>query len=34
MHRLNMQALDALSVFGEKAEPLRSLAQWLLSRSH
>jgi geranylgeranyl pyrophosphate synthase len=34
MHRLHMQALDALSIFGEKAQPLRSLAQWLLSRSH
>jgi geranylgeranyl diphosphate synthase type II len=34
MHRLHMQALDALSVFGDKADPLRQLAQWLLSRKH
>jgi geranylgeranyl pyrophosphate synthase len=34
MHRLHMQALDALSVFGGKADPLRLLAQWLLSRRH
>ena len=34
MHRLHMQALDALTGFGDKAEPLRALAQWLLSRRH
>jgi farnesyl diphosphate synthase len=34
MHRLHMQALDALSAFGDKGEPLRLLAQWLLSRRH
>jgi len=34
MHRLHLQAVDALSVFAERADPLRSLAQWLLSRSH
>jgi farnesyl diphosphate synthase len=34
MHRLHKQALDALSPFGDRAEPLRLLAQWLLSRRH
>jgi geranylgeranyl pyrophosphate synthase len=34
MHRLHLQALDALSGFGDKAWPLRLLAQWLLSRRH
>jgi farnesyl diphosphate synthase len=34
VHLLHGQALDALSVFGERAAPLRSLAQWLLSRSY
>jgi geranylgeranyl pyrophosphate synthase len=34
MHRLHRQALDALTGFGDKAEPLRALAQWLLSRRH
>lgn len=34
MNRLHMQALDALNGFGEKADPLRALAQWLLSRRH
>jgi geranylgeranyl pyrophosphate synthase len=34
MHRLHMQAVDGLNVFGAKADPLRSLAQWLLSRRH
>jgi farnesyl diphosphate synthase len=34
MHRLHMQAVDALAGFKEKAEPLRALARWLLSRSH
>jgi geranylgeranyl pyrophosphate synthase len=34
MRHLHGQALDALSAFGERAEPLRSLAQWLLSRRH
>jgi len=34
MHRLHMQAVDGLKVFGAKADPLRLLAQWLLSRRH
>jgi farnesyl diphosphate synthase len=34
MHRLHRQALEALTGFGDTAEPLRSLAQWLLSRRH
>jgi farnesyl diphosphate synthase len=34
MHRLHRQAVDGLSVFGAKADPLRALAQWLLSRRH
>jgi geranylgeranyl pyrophosphate synthase len=34
MHHLHIQALDALTGFGSKADPLRSLAQWLLSRRH
>jgi geranylgeranyl diphosphate synthase type II len=31
---LHGQALEALTVFGERAAPLRSLAHWLLSRSY
>jgi len=31
---LHRQALDALAPFGERAEPLRSLANWLLSRRY
>jgi geranylgeranyl pyrophosphate synthase len=31
---LHGQALDALTVFGARAAPLRSLAQWLLSRRY
>ncbi len=31
---LHDQALDALAVFGERAEPLRALANWLLSRRY
>ena len=31
---LHGQALDALSPFGARADPLRSLADWLLSRSY
>jgi geranylgeranyl pyrophosphate synthase len=31
---LHGHALEALMVFGERAAPLRSLAQWLLSRSY
>jgi geranylgeranyl pyrophosphate synthase len=31
---LHGQALEALTAFGERAAPLRSLAQWLLSRSY
>ena len=31
---LHAQALDALSPFGVRAEPLRSLAGWLLARSY
>jgi geranylgeranyl pyrophosphate synthase len=34
MHNLHMQALTALEGFGKKADPLRALAQWLLSRRH
>jgi geranylgeranyl pyrophosphate synthase len=34
VHRLHGQALDALRIFGERAEPLRSLANWLLSRRY
>jgi geranylgeranyl pyrophosphate synthase len=34
MNRLHKQALEALNPFGDQAEPLRSLAQWLLSRRH
>jgi geranylgeranyl pyrophosphate synthase len=34
LHLLHMQALDALTSFGQRAEPLRALAQWLLSRQH
>ena len=34
VHLLHGQALDALTVFGERAAPLRSLAHWLLSRSY
>ena len=29
---LHAQAVDALSPFGERAQPLRSLADWLLTR--
>jgi farnesyl diphosphate synthase len=31
---LHNQALDALAVFGERAAPLRSLANWLLTRHY
>jgi geranylgeranyl pyrophosphate synthase len=31
---LHRQALDALEPFGERAAPLRSLANWLLSRRY
>jgi geranylgeranyl pyrophosphate synthase len=31
---LNNQALDALKPFGQRAEPLRQLADWLLSRRY
>jgi geranylgeranyl pyrophosphate synthase len=34
VHLLHDQALDALVPFGEQAAPLRSLAQWLLSRCY
>jgi len=34
MHLLHRQALDALSAFGDRSNPLRDLAQWLLSRQH
>jgi geranylgeranyl pyrophosphate synthase len=34
VHLLHGQALDALTGFGERAAPLRSLAHWLLSRSY
>jgi farnesyl diphosphate synthase/geranylgeranyl diphosphate synthase type II len=34
IHLLHNQALDALLPFGEDAEPLRSLAHWLLSRHY
>jgi farnesyl diphosphate synthase len=34
VHLLHNQALEALVPFGERAAPLRSLAQWLLSRSY
>ena len=34
VHLLHGQALDALLPFGEDAEPLRSLAHWLLSRHY
>jgi farnesyl diphosphate synthase len=34
MQRLHRQALDAIAPLGQQAEPLRALAQWLLSRSH
>ncbi|MGC1456829.1 MAG: farnesyl diphosphate synthase [Steroidobacteraceae bacterium] len=32
MQRLHAQALDALTPFGTRADPLRLLAQWLLTR--
>ncbi|MGH8227656.1 MAG: polyprenyl synthetase family protein [Steroidobacteraceae bacterium] len=32
--RLHAEALDALEPFGERAQPLRSLANWLLSRRY
>ena len=34
MHHLHMQGLAALEGFGDRAQPLRDLAQWLLSRQH
>jgi geranylgeranyl pyrophosphate synthase len=34
VHLLHVQALAALDVFGERAAPLRSLADWLLSRHY
>jgi geranylgeranyl pyrophosphate synthase len=34
VHLLHAQALEALTPFGERAAPLRSLAHWLLSRSY
>ena len=34
MHLLHAQALDALVPFGEHAAPLRSLADWLLTRHY
>jgi geranylgeranyl pyrophosphate synthase len=34
VHLLHGQALDALEPFGERAAPLRSLANWLLSRRY
>jgi geranylgeranyl pyrophosphate synthase len=34
VHLLHGQALSALEMFGSRAEPLRSLANWLLSRSY
>jgi farnesyl diphosphate synthase len=34
VHLLHNQALDALQPFGKDAEPLRSLAHWLLSRHY
>ena len=34
VHLLHRQALDALVPFGERAAPLRSLADWLLSRHY
>jgi geranylgeranyl pyrophosphate synthase len=34
MEWLHREALDAISAFAERADPLRELAGWLLSRSH
>jgi geranylgeranyl pyrophosphate synthase len=34
MNLLHMQALEALSAFGDRSDPLRALAHWLLSRQH
>ncbi len=34
MHLLHTQAINALAPFGERADPLRSLAHWLLSRQY
>jgi geranylgeranyl pyrophosphate synthase len=34
VQRLHREALDAVSAFAEKADPLRNLAEWLLSRRH
>jgi geranylgeranyl pyrophosphate synthase len=34
MHRLHAQALASLEPFGERADPLRALAAWLLTRSY
>jgi farnesyl diphosphate synthase len=34
VHRLHNDALDALDLFGERALPLRSLANWLLARRY
>ncbi len=34
VHRLHNEALDALESFGERALPLRSLANWLLARRY
>jgi geranylgeranyl pyrophosphate synthase len=31
---LHAQALDSLAPFGARAEPLRSMADWLLSRQY
>jgi farnesyl diphosphate synthase len=34
MHMLHAQAINALAPFGDRAQPLRSLAHWLLSRQY
>ena len=34
VHLLHQQALDALLPFGERAAPLRSLSNWLLTRHY
>jgi farnesyl diphosphate synthase len=34
MQRLHMQAFEALQPFGERAQPLRMLSDWLLSRRY
>jgi hypothetical protein len=34
VHLLHTQALDALLPFGDRAAPLRALANWLLTRHY